>query len=217
MSEKNAAILGWLGRTQGRRFRRLLLVVASLSLCAMLGFAVQPVHALPKDDGGETPNNCEPGTQVYGRLTIEGVHLDQKVVRTRPVQISAGLFKLIELRSNCSAAYHALPAGEFAWQLVAKPQGSTAVLGTTNTLSATLTPDLVGNYTVRFIGCPGGCTVFGPTVQQAFDQVLEAVNTLALPPATMPVVPAQRAPHPARFRMPMRSASMAAVSSTRSG
>ncbi|MCB0148084.1 MAG: hypothetical protein KDE01_10575, partial [Caldilineaceae bacterium] len=64
----------------------------------------------------------------------------------------------------------------------------------TNTMSAAFTPDRAGNYTIRFSACPNGCTVGAKEVgATAFDLEVEAVDALALPPATQPVLPSQTA------------------------
>ena len=189
-------------RTAPRRSHRRWLyfaLPAALFICTLLSLA-SPAQALPKDDGGGGSSSCEPSLGVTGRLSIEGVHLDQKVVRARTVRIAATIFKLIEVRSNCSAAYYPLPAGAFAWQLVSQPADSGTQLGDTNTMSAAFTPDRAGNYTIRFSACPNGCTVGAKEVgTTAFDLTVEAVDALALPPATQPVLPSQTATKPSKI------------------
>ncbi len=172
----------------GRAVWRLLASVLLLFLCFVL-FPVR-AQALPKDDGGNGPPVCEPGFSVDGRLVINGVHLDQKIVRMRSVQIEAVTLKVVEIRSNCSVRYYGLPAGAFTWQLPQRPTGSAAALSGTATLVATLTPDVNGAYTVRLVGCPGGCTVQGNAVQEsALELTLTAVDSIALPPGMEPAVP----------------------------
>ncbi|MCB0148083.1 MAG: hypothetical protein KDE01_10570, partial [Caldilineaceae bacterium] len=69
-------------RTAPRRSHRRWLyfaLPAALFICTLLSLA-SPAQALPKDDGGGGSSSCEPSLGVTGRLSIEGVHLDQKVV-----------------------------------------------------------------------------------------------------------------------------------------
>ena len=63
---------------------------AALFICTLLSLA-SPVQALPRDDGGGGSSSCEPSFSVTGRLSIEGVHLDQKVARA-PCGLPATIF-----------------------------------------------------------------------------------------------------------------------------
>ena len=135
------------------------LLVAFLLILGSLASPKQPTYALPKQQGPDGPITCEPTVELEARITIDGVHLDRKVVRSRPVILVAETVKIVELRSNCTTVLRSLPGGAFSWQLTSQPAGSAATLSNTNTLTPGITPDLLGNYTITFIACPNTCTV----------------------------------------------------------
>lgn len=153
------------------------------------------VYALPKKDDPDNPT-CQASRFIEAQLRIEGLHLDRQVVRGRPISIVATSVKLAELNSACQTTLRSLPANEFSWQL-SSPLGSNASLNNTNSLTVGLTPDLNGDYTVTLTACPGGCSVVGKTyAQESFPFTLTAVASLALPPGTEPVLPAQTGTSP---------------------
>ena len=82
-----------------------------------------------------------------------------------------------------------------AWELIARPPGSSASISHTGNFNGRFTPDVDGSYTVRFIACPQICSMVF-TGLTAFD--LEAVTVdasfttagaLPYPPQTDVVVP----------------------------
>ena len=166
------------------------LLVAFLLILGSLASPKQPTYALPKQQGPDGPITCEPTVELEARITIDGVHLDRKVVRSRPVILVAETVKIVELRSNCTTVLRSLPGGAFSWQLTSQPAGSAATLSNTNTLTPGITPDLLGNYTITFIACPNTCTVSGRVIQPLFSAiVLETVENIVLPLATDPALP----------------------------
>jgi hypothetical protein len=179
-------------KAQRRRYYLFLLIVLLLLPWTNI-HQPQSAYALPKRDGPGEENTCAPEWFVDARLVINGIHLDNKVVRTRPLTIAANSTKLVELRSNCTTALYPLPNNAFMWALTNQPANSSATLTNSNTLTPGLTPDLLGAYTVRFTACPNNCTMQNTTIRPApFTLTLNAVERIAFPLATEPAPPPTR-------------------------
>jgi hypothetical protein len=174
----------------GLHYRRMLLLLAVLIMTWTGIQPAQPSYALPKQEGPDGPLSCEPSIELEARITIDGVHLDRKVVRNRSLILSAGTVKLVELRNNCTTVLRSLPAGAFRWQISSQPAGSAATLSNTGTFTPGFTPDVLGDYTIDFIACPNTCNVSGRTIQALSTGILlTAVENIVLPLATDPAAP----------------------------
>jgi hypothetical protein len=170
---------------------RLLLLVLALLLGPWAVFQPQAAYALPKRDP-RPPGECEPDWHVQGGLVLNGLYLGDRVLRTQPIIINASSMKVSGIRNNCTPWLYPMPLGDIEWELVSRPAGSNASLANTNTLMVSLTPDVLGAYTVRFTGCSRGCSSLPVFAEPAsFTLTINAVNSFVLPPATAPALPPQ--------------------------
>lgn len=133
---------------------------------------------------------CPFRAKVHVVLVRQGLPLLGSEVKVRATNASITVLEA----ENCDPTSYPLPQGEWSWALAARPPGSNAILGGVSTLEARLTPDVAGEYVVRFTACPGGCDLPGvlPTAPQAIRQhTIAATDRLVFPPETEPVIPAR--------------------------
>lgn len=173
-----------------RAARRVWLLAALALLLATVGAPQRPAYALIKDDPRETDPSCQEAWSIYVRLGIEGLHVGEQVVRTRPLTISAESVKVEHALPNCDGTLYPLPEGAFRWELAGRPAGSAAALTGADSLRPGLVPDRNGLFAIVFTACPGGCEVESAAVPEAsFTLTLDARDEIAYPPATEPALP----------------------------
>lgn len=168
-------------------------------LLPLLLFAADAAQAPQQDDPGEgSPGHCPHRATVHAVLTQEGLPLLGSELRIQATNAS-----IVVVDPTCDPTSYPLPAGAWAWELVTRPSGSGASLSGGSTLEVRLTPDVVGDYVVRFTACAGGCDLPGalPNAPQAIRQVtVSATDRIVFPPETEPASPAQAATSPTAVR-----------------
>lgn len=166
------------------------------TLLAILAGSIYGLGALPKgnDIDGDAPAFCDPVADIDFALRQNQLPLTETEVdiTAAGAKITARVPR-VEAPATCSTVLHPLRTGEFSWELVERPAGSSAALAQTTTLTARLALDVEGTYRVRFIACPNGCSVAlsnggeFPVSAESRDLLIEAVDEINLPPDTEPV------------------------------
>jgi uncharacterized repeat protein (TIGR01451 family) len=138
---------------------RLPLIAVLAAGAAVIGFALVagPASALPPrpiyDPIREPIIGCEP-TKLY-LVALPKVQGTTRVGST--VTFDAGSPRLERGLRNCT--HDTYPVPSFRWEIATKPAGSAASLTAASSLSPNLRLDVAGEYRVRFVACPSGCTV----------------------------------------------------------
>ena len=171
--------------------------------CAL--FLISRTHvatAITKLEGSIIPI-CPGSSKVELALRLIGFHIDQAILQGSTIQISADISKITVVQPKLSRVQECetfiFGVSDFRWELISRPSGSTSSLTPSGRWSVSLTPDITGVYTVRFIPCPQGCVVgrgrfFFPG--HFIDLSLTAQNALAFPPQRDPVLPPQTSTNP---------------------
>jgi len=120
----------------------------------------------PIDDNPYEPYE-PPGATVTGSLRVEG-----QPVLGRSVDIVA------DLKIKLYTSYYSVTSS--TWSIVSRPAGSTSALNGT-ALRRSLVLDRVGQYRIRVVACPSGCSV-GTKVAPASTYEI-VVNAIAQAPA----------------------------------
>jgi len=157
----------------------------------LLSLMAAPLRAERKDDVGPPPPDCDEGLQARLQITSTGLPLKGGSIR-----LSAAMSKLAFVNSAClTVSVFGIPSSVPVVWSVAPPAGAQPTLSGANTLAATLTLPVSGDYRVRFTVCPGGCDV--PTgflgikhLDESFaETTIKAVDSITLPPERLPAVP----------------------------
>jgi hypothetical protein len=149
----------------------------------------------PSDSEGTSPV-CDLDVHIEAALKTDGVP-----IRWSRVRLDASNAKILVTEPDpervmvCRTTGYSLWPNNFRWELLSRPAGSTVSLSGTSTLYASLTPDRIGEYKVRFTGCPDGCEVTllnGAPFHVSSDTrelTITALDAIILPPETEPEVP----------------------------
>lgn len=178
--------------------RRRVSLLLALAICVATP-ATAP--ALP-GDRTERPVRCLQADYKSASLSVQLTASGLPLVGSS-VQLSGTNAKYILVNSrsaNCEPIFLSVP--RFRWTLVASPAGSS--LTGTGSLTPSLALAREGDHRVRFTACQGSCRVSvkgrGVTLPEASREiVVQAMDSIPMPPETEPVLPARSEKGPSRF------------------
>ena len=165
-----------------------LLLVAAFLLAASAG-AQEPI-----DDGDPNGGCVDEGQVLITALRTTGAYLPGATIG---IQVEPPIISMrTRLPTNprfCRVFAKPVPTGNWRWDIVERPAGSTSQVVGGDRLKVTFLLDRAGVYRIRFSACPSGCGIKLPdqtifTVAPNSREVVVRVLAI-LPPHQLPVLP----------------------------
>ena len=127
---------------------------------------------------------CDPDSTIVMPINVVG-----PPVAGLTVTIDASATKILFTDGACRKSLVTLVSSQVQWDLTARPPFSQTTLHGTEGKTPTLMLDVIGEYRVRFTGCPAGCR---PLINKFVAPDSTEITIVAkdiIPPESVPTLP----------------------------